>query len=358
MRTLAVYLLALIALGVGAAFAVPHWIEAEDESGGGVGLRPPSASPPVVVSVVRRAPFVDTLEALGTVIANESVELTPKRADQVIALHFDDGDRAEAGQLLVELESTEERAQLTEAAAVRDQQKDNLDRAQELYQSEMLSERELDAARTALAAAEARVARLGAAVEDSEVRAPFTGVLGLRRVSRGAFVQPNTVIATLDDLSVVKLDFTLPETWLSEVRPGMEVTARSDAWPATEFGGRVTQLDTRLDRTSRSLTVRAVLPNPEMRLRPGMLLKVHVQRGEAPVLQIPEEAVIPSGTDEWVFVVDDAGVARRTEIETGRRRPGVIEVTAGLEAGARVVIEGIVRVRPDIAVQVVATREP
>ncbi len=356
MRTALVYLIALAALAIGAFFGLPEMF-ASDADGTEIETKAKPAAPPVVVAAVRRAQFADTLEALGTVVANESVEITPNRADNVTAIHFRDGQAVEKDQLLVEMNATEEAAMLTEATAVRDERRVNRDRAVDLHENKMISDRELDAARTLLAASEARVISLEAQIADRQVRAPFAGVLGLRRISIGAFVQPSTVITTLDDLSVVKLDFTIPETWLPAVRAGQTVRATSDAWPGETFTGEISVLDTRLDRSSRSATVRALMQNPDTKLRPGMLLKVLVERGEEPVLQVPEEAVILIGEQQFVLRIDESSTAQRVEVATGRRRPGTVEIVRGLDESDRVVVEGIVRVRPGQPVRVVATRE-
>lgn len=355
MRTALAYLAALAALGIGAWFALPEWfVEGRDS---GPAPQRTSSTPPVVVAPVVRAPFAERLEALGTVIANESVDITPNRADHVTAIHFEDGQRVEQGQVLFEMNTAEERAELAATVANLEDAERNLRRAAELHAEELVSDSELDAAKTAVAGAEARVEALRAAIADREVRAPFAGILGLRHVSVGAYVQPTTLVTTLDDLSVVKLDFTIPETWLAAVRAGMAIAARSDAWPSEEFRGRVETIDTRLDPGTRSVVVRAALPNPDAKLRPGMLLKVAVDRGEQPVLQIPEEAVVPVGSEQFVWCVGEDEFARRVRVETGRRRPGRVEVTSGLEEGRRVVVEGIVRVRDGEAVTVVATRQ-
>ncbi|MCA8942362.1 MAG: efflux RND transporter periplasmic adaptor subunit [Planctomycetes bacterium] len=356
MRSLLVYLLAIVALGVGAWFAFPDWFGRGDGDAT-LSSQPRSSIAPVVVAHVVRAPFAERLEALGTVIANESVDITPNRADHVTAIHFEDGQRVERDQVLFEMNTAEERAELAAAVANLEDAERNLKRATDLHAEELVSDSEFDAAKTAVAAAEARVEALKATIADREVRAPFDGVLGLRHISVGAYVQPATLVTTLDDLSVVKLDFTIPETWLPAVRSGMAILARSDAWPNDEFRGRVETLDTRLDPSTRSVVVRAEMPNPDTKLRPGMLLKVAVDRGEEPVLQIPEAAVVPVGSEQFVWSIGEGDVAHRVEVELGRRRPGRVEVRGGLEQGQRVVVEGIVRVRDGEAVAVVATRE-
>ena len=355
MRTALVYCIVLSAaaaalfLGFPELFGEPVQVNASNESGANREV------PPVVVARVENAPFADSLQALGTVMANESVVLTPNRADHVAVLHFDDGQQVLKGDLLVEMQAKEEKAMLAEAQAVRDDREISLKRAKELYDKNLMSAREYESTQALLAASQARVLGLQAAIADRLVYAPFTGVLGLRRVSVGAYVQPSTVLATLDDLSVVKLDFTIPESWLPIVQKGMKIAARTDAWPKDEFDGEVSTIDTRLDPRTRSATVRAKLPNPKMHLRPGMLLKVRIDRGSQDVLQVPEEALIPVGEDHFVFRVGADDMAERVQVQIGRRRVGAVEILAGLAAGERVVVEGILRVRDGAPVKVVKT---
>ncbi|MHC5065422.1 MAG: efflux RND transporter periplasmic adaptor subunit [Planctomycetota bacterium] len=311
---------------------------------------------PVVVSTLRIERFEDSLEALGTLKANESVLVTPNLSDHIMTLHFEDGQQVEKGQLLAELTVGEELALLGEASALRDDQKLRFEQVEELYAKEMSSQRELNNNKALLAAAEARVLRLQAQIDDHKVLAPFAGTLGFRRVSAGAFVDPKTTIATLDDLSVMKLDFTVPETYMAALSRGMAVQARSDAWPAELFEGSVLTVDTQVDPKTRAVTARAVIPNPDGKLRPGMLMKLKVVRSVDEVLLLPEEALIPSDRDQRVFLLDSDDVARLTTIKIGRRRRGAAEVLEGLEVGDRVVVEGVVRVRDNQQVRVTSNR--
>lgn len=356
MRTLVVYLLALTALAVGAWFGFPG-LFGEPEADASAASSAHSQRPaPVIVAVAAEELLEDNLDALGTVRARESVEITTNRADHVKAIHFEDGQEVEAGQLLLELNAAEEQALLQEAAALRDDRLVRHKQVIELFDQELISQRELDNAQALLAAAEARVVGLQAAIADRRVRAPFAGRLGFRRVSAGAYLQPSTVITTLDDLSVVKLDFTIPENWLPSIKKGMKVSARTSAWPGLSFPGEVVVVDTRLDARTRSATVRAELPNEGRMLRPGMLLKVAVERGEAPVLQVPEEALIPLDNRQFVMRVDENNVAHQVPVVIGRRLVGRVEVTEGLAVGDRVVVEGIMRVRDGAPVEIVSVR--
>ena len=243
---------------------------------------------------------------------------------------------------------------LSEAKAMLTEREAAHRRAVELNEQGIAPEREVQTSRALMNAARSRVETLEVAIRDHVVRAPFAGVLGLRRVSVGSLLQSSTVITTLDDLSVVKVDFTIPETWLSAVRVGQPVRARSDAWPGEVFAGEVSAIDTRLDRRTRSATIRAIVDNQALKLRPGMLLKVDVDRGEEPSRQIPEEALVQRGDRHFVYVVGDDAVAAEVEVEVGRRQVGKVEVLAGVQPGQRIVVEGLVRVRDGSEVEVVA----
>ncbi|MCK5941650.1 MAG: efflux RND transporter periplasmic adaptor subunit [Planctomycetes bacterium] len=352
MRSFVAYVLAALAICAGVWFGFFTKSDVEGKES-----RRAAGATPVIVAPVVDAPFADKLSALGTAVANESVTLTANRSDLVEAIHFDDGQQVDEGQVLLELQVAEERSMLAEAKALLAERETAHQRAVELNGQGISPESVVQTAAAQLNAARSRVQTLEVTIRDHVVRAPFAGVLGLRRVSVGSLLQSSTVITTLDDLSVVKVDFTIPETWLSAVRVGQPVRARSDAWPGEEFTGEVSAIDTRLDRRTRSATVRAVVANPELKLRPGMLLKVDVDRGEQPSRQVPEEALIQRGSDHFVYVVDDGGVAHETSVTVGRRQVGRVEVLDGLQKGQRVVVEGLVRVRDGTEVKVVSVRE-
>jgi len=172
------------------------------------------------------------------------------------------------------------------------------------------------------------------------IRAPFAGRVGLRRVSPGSYVTPNTVITTLDDTDVMKLDFDVPETALSRLGHGLPVVAHSAAWPDEAFEGQVDTIDTRVDPVSRTVTVRALLDNASGRLRPGMFLTATLLRQDVTALVVPEQALVPEQSTQYVLVVGAGGVVEKRRVETGRRRPGQVEIRSGLAAGEVVIAEG------------------
>lgn len=290
------------------------------------------------------------LEALGTARASESVEITAKVANQVTAVRFEEGRQVRRGEVLVELDGAQARADLAVAEAALAESRNQYQRSQELYTTKVLSDSQIEQIEATFKANEARVAAARARLGDTVIRAPFAGRVGLRRVSVGSLISPGTVITTLDDTSTIKLDFTIPETFLSSVEPGLEITSRSVAYPDADFGGRVSSVDTRLDPATRSVTVRALLPNPSGLLKPGMFLTVRLSRGAADALMVPEEALVPEQGNVFVYVVKGE-VAEKRRVRMGQRRVGEVQVLEGLADGELVVTEGTQKLRDGAAVR-------
>ena len=304
---------------------------------------PPAAT--VTTAVVAEKPWSDAIEALGTARAKESVMVTAKVTETVVRVNFDDGDVVEAGDVLVDLSGRAEVAGLAEASANYREAEQQYERMQQLMAQKLISTAQLDAQRGAMDSARARLDVTRARLQDRVITAPFAGVLGFRQVSPGTLVTPGTTIASLDDISVIKLDFTVPETHLAALAPGQAISARSKAWPDREFTGVVTGVDSRVDPVTRAVTVRAEIPNPERALRPGMLLSLEVFRPERPALAIPEIAVVQVAQDAHVFVVQADDTVQQRIVVLGARRAGEVEVVSGLAAGERIVVDGTVKLR-------------
>uniref|UniRef100_UPI0025BB96D9 efflux RND transporter periplasmic adaptor subunit n=1 Tax=Maricaulis sp. TaxID=1486257 RepID=UPI0025BB96D9 len=233
---------------------------------------------PVAVSEVPSLEFADVVEALGTARANETVTITARVTDTISRINFESGQQVEAGTILVELTDTEEAADLAEArSTLRETQRD-LDRTNDLIARSVVPQSRLDEARAAVERARARVASIEAQLADRIVRAPFAGIVGLREVSLGGLVRPGDTIARLDDTSRIKLDFTVPERFLSVVRAGMQVAAETSAYPGETFTGEIAQIDSRIDPVTRSVIIRAEIENLDGRLLPGQLMTVSVRR--------------------------------------------------------------------------------
>jgi len=286
----------------------------------------------------------DQVEAIGTARANESVTIAAKVTDTVSRVNFDDGDIVEAGAVLLELTNTEQSALLDEARANVVDAGNQARRLEKLAADNSIPLSQLDEAKAHLDAAEARYQSILARLEDRLIRAPFPGLLGFREVSEGTLVTPGSPITTLDDISVIKLDFSVPEVYLHLVRPGLELIAQSSAYPEQRFHARVRTIGSRVDEVTRSATVRAHIDNPDLLLKPGMLLTVHLTTATRDVLMVPESAILQRSSQVFVFTIRD-GQAEMRQVRTGVRRDGWIEITGGLTEGEPVITEGTIKIR-------------
>jgi membrane fusion protein (multidrug efflux system) len=321
--------------------------------GGGAAqsVRGGDAPVPVGTATVAPATFIDRLDAIGTARSNESVTITAKVTETVRRVAFTDGQIVNTGDILVELTDAAEAAALSGALSAHAEAAKNFERVSVLAGSGMASAAQLDAARTARDNAKSRVDTVAAQLADRLIRAPFAGVLGLRNISPGTLVRPGDVITTLDDISTIKLDFTVPETYLASLSTGMKVEGEAPAFPGRTFKGALTAIDTRIDPVTRSVTARAIVPNADLALRPGMLLSVAIIRSTKTALAIAERAVVASKAQLFVFRIE-GGKAQRVEIKIGARQDGLVEVSAGLAAGDNIVVDGVHRLRPGQKVQI------
>jgi len=289
------------------------------------------------------------IEAIGNAVANESTEITSKTVNTVTAIHFNEGQLVRKGTVLVEFDSVQARSELAAAEAALAESRAQFKRSRELLATQALSQAQLDTLEATLKSNEARVQAAKAKVEDTIIRAPFAGRIGFRRVSVGSLVNPGTVIATLDDTSVMKLDFTVPQAYLFALQPGLPITAQIAGVPNEKFAGKVTTLDSRVDPVTRSIVVRAELPNPKGIMKPGMFMTAKISATSSQALLVPEGAIVPEQGKSYVFVVKD-GIASKREVTLGRRKPGSVQISEGLSAGDRVIVEGTQKVRDGIQV--------
>lgn len=353
------YLLSIVVTALLVGGGVYYW-QTELQSSGAPAAGGPAArggfgggqaAPLVGVTPAGRETIFDTIQAIGTAQANESLIVTAKVTDTVRAVDFDDGDFVEAGDVLVQLTNREEEALLAEARANLDDAELQLARIENLAGQNLVPASELDTGRSRTEASQARLDTVLARLSDRLILAPFSGVLGFRQVSPGTLLQPNTAITTLDDISTIKLDFTVPETFLGAVTPGARVLAEAASYPDREFEGEVRTVGSRVDPVTRAIQVRAHVPNDDRALRPGMLLTVRIVMAERQSLVVPENAVYQIQDRHYIYVVGNDLVARERQIETGERRYGIVEVTGGLEEGEHVVTEGIVKLRDGATVR-------
>lgn len=312
------------------------------------------AAPAIGVAVATAAmlPLAFEIEAVGTALARESVDITSRWANTVVALRFREGETVRRGAVLVEFDGAQVRAELAGARAALAESESQYKRSRELFATQALSQAQLDQIEATLLANRARVAAAEARFADTVIRAPFDGRTGLRHVSVGAFVEPGTVITTLDDDAVIKLEFTVPQAAAQDLARGLAVVATATGLGQRRIEGRIETLDSRVDPVTRAITVRALLPNADGTIRPGMFMSVRLQGTATPALVVPEAALVPERGVDSVFVVTAGKVVQR-KVTVGRRQPGRVEITAGLAAGEQVVVEGTQKIRDGVPVRVV-----
>jgi membrane fusion protein (multidrug efflux system) len=342
-----VFVLAVVGLG----YAVVNKVQDSGQAQGRPSFARGGAAS-VNTAQVSEQMMSDRIESVGTAVANESVNLTPKVSDTISRVAFEDGDLVRAGDILIELTNASEAARLAEAQSNVDEAVRQFERLRTLTGDNLISATDLDAARTRAETAQARLEGVIVAMDDRLIRAPFSGVLGFRNVSEGSLVSPNTVITTLDDISVIKLDFTIAEVYLAQILSGQAVSAESIVYRGRKFEGVVQVVGSRIDPVTRSVQVRAVIDNADGVLRPGMLMTVSVALNAVRANVIPEQALVPRAGKQFVFLVGDENVANQVEVEIGRRRPGVVEILSGLSLGDQVVVEGLSSLRPGQSVRV------
>lgn len=302
----------------------------------------------VIVAPVKREPFTDRVEALGTLRANETVNLAVKVTETVRAVHFEDGQRVQKGDVLVEMTNAQETADLNAAMAAAQEARQQFNRASTLAKQGNAPKSLLDQRRREYETARAVQEGIQSRMQDRLLIAPFDGVLGLRNISVGALVSPGTFITTIDDDRVMKLDFSVPSTFIEVLKPGLQIEARAAGMNDHVFKGTVSAVDSQIDAVTRSIKVRALIDNDERLLKPGLLMSVELLKHPRDTLVIPEEALVPEAERTYVFLPqpkDDGLVAERRQITIGSRRPGDVEVVEGLTEGESVITHGAMKLR-------------
>ncbi|MDO8345715.1 MAG: efflux RND transporter periplasmic adaptor subunit [Cellvibrio sp.] len=322
--------------------------------------QPPADKPvEVIVQATSTKNLTTTIEALGTLRANESITLTSNDTKKVTRINFEDGERVEKGQVLVEMTSREESALLEEARFNADEAKKQLDRVQELTKRGAASQSLLDQRVREFEAARARYNATESRLKDLVLLAPFSGVVGLREVSVGALVSPGDQITTLNDDSKMKLDFTVPAIYLRSLSVGLPIVAKSRDLGNKVFQGEVFSIDNQIDDVTRSIKVRALLDNKDHELKQGMLMLVDLKAASRDALVISESALVPLGSNNFVFVLNGAdGTVERRQITIGERLTGSVEVLSGLNVGDKLVTHGLQKIRPGQKVKVLAEEKP
>jgi membrane fusion protein (multidrug efflux system) len=346
---------AVVLLMLGALAAAGYWYVALRPGGGqpaGPGA-PADFKMPVEAMPVRVGPVVVEVRAVGSLMSNESVLIAPEIAGRVSALPIEEGVWIEAGTPVAELDSEVYRAELAQAEANLVLSEQNQRRAEDLVKQGAGTQRALDEANAALANDRARVELARARLAKTRLAAPFGGVLGMRRVSLGAYVDAGDPIINLEQIDPLKLEFRVPEAALAAVAPGRPVALRVDAVPGRTFTGAIYAIDPLIDESGRSIAVRARVPNPDGALRPGLFARVSVivERREHALL-VPERAIVPIGEETFVFrVVED--VATMTKVRLGKRQDGEVEVVEGLGEADVIITDGLLKIGDGMPVAVV-----
>lgn len=335
-RRLALSGIILIALIVLAATGYKFWTNTQKPEQGRRG-----GTPSIVAYVVAPQTFTDRIEAIGTAQANEAATLTATASDTVTAINFEEGTLVTKDTVLVQLNDAEERAEMDDAQKA-------ADRYSALAKTSASSAAQRDTSAATLAMAQARV-------KDRQIIAPFDGLAGFRNISIGDLVTPGVTVTAIYDIDPIKLEFTLPESYLSIVEAGLEIEARTSAWPEKIFSGKVTVVDPRINADTRAISLKAEIPNSDGALKPGLLMTVNVVKNERPSLSIPEAAILQQGSSQNVYVIGADKKVTLTPVTIGVRETGYVEILEGVKEGDTIVAEGLLKVRPDATVEIART---
>jgi membrane fusion protein, multidrug efflux system len=337
-RALACWLLAAgIAVSISAA-------EAEDNK---------SAPVPVEAAKVVAAPLSEQVTAIGTLFSNEAVTVSSEIPGRLQEIHFQEGQPIDKGAPLFTLDDSVYRAQLDDAEAKLKLAEQTNKRTSALFTNKYATAQSADESASNVAVNTAAVELARVQLEKAHIVAPFSGIVGLRRVSVGEYITAGQALVNLEAIDPVKADFRVPEKFLPAIRVGQTIRIKVDAFPEDSFEGKVYAIDPRLDVAGRSLLVRAVVPNGDQRLRPGLFARVTVLlQLKEDALSVPEQAIVPQGDSQFVFKIVD-GKVHLTKVVTGTRRDGRVEIVEGLAPGDQVVTAGQLKIRDGTPVSVV-----
>jgi membrane fusion protein, multidrug efflux system len=317
---------------------------------GGPGADGQAAAAAVETATVEAIRLPQAITAVGSLRSDESVTLRPEVAGRIAAIQFQEGQRVNKGMTLVRLDAAINDAEVQQARANHTLAKSKFDRAVDLSKSNFISGQARDEAENNLKVAEAALALVEARLAKMQIKAPFSGIIGLRSVSVGDYVKEGADLVNLESIDALKVDFRVPEVYLRQVQSGQPLEITLDAYPNKTFEGRVLAVNPLLDAAGRAVVIRAQVKNQDASLRPGMFARVRlITKDVAEALVVPEQALVPQGSDQFLFkVVDNRAV--RAKVEVGQRRDGKAEILAGVSAGETVVTAGQQRLRDGVVV--------
>lgn len=313
---------------------------------------------PVTVDEVRFVEFSERIEAVGTLFPKERVELSANVSDRVTGVYFEDGERVRKGQTLLVQAQIEQLAEIEGAEATVREAQNVVDRMAGLVEEGVVSGLQYDEAKRNLQVAQSNLTSVQARQKNRVLIAPFSGVLGFRQVSVGAFLNPGDPVATLVDDTAMFLDLSIPDLWLANIYPGLMVSAVTPSLPGQTFNGELVSVDNLIDPATRSLRVRALVPNPDQKLKSGLFMSVTLFAQPREALSVTESAIEPLGSKSFVYVAEKKGsetYANRVEVTVGARYNGRVEIIDGLSDGQLVISEGLIRVRDGRQVKIQAS---
>ena len=341
-----------------AALATPKLLHTGRGRAGAAAAPAEKPPPPEVrVHMVRPEPLAETLTSPGTLVANERVEVVSENAGLVRHIALEEGARVASGDLLVKIDDRELSTERDRIVARLELAERQATRQRELHEQGLVSDDELEIATTEADALRAELAQVEVRLAKTEIRAPFAGIVGLRRVSEGAFLSPQTRIATLVQTDPMKLEFAVPERYAGRFRPGVEVTFRIEGIDG-ERRASIYAIEPSVDPATRTVTMRATSPNRDGRLLPGAFADVLIAVREVEeALAVPSIAVIPELGGKKLWVLEN-GAAQSRQVETGIRTGDRVEITRGLTTGDAVIVTGLQILRPGLKVTVAPEAAP
>ncbi|HKE38924.1 MAG TPA: efflux RND transporter periplasmic adaptor subunit [Casimicrobiaceae bacterium] len=356
----AVIALVAVALLVAAGFA-GYWFGQQKDAGPATQVaaprsNPASASVVVEASKVAKAALPQGITAVGSLRSDESVTLRPEVAGRINSIHFHEGERVVKGAPLVKLDTSVTEAEERQARANLTWAKQKYQRALDLEKQGFISSQAKDEAENNLKVSEAALALAEAKLAKLTITAPFSGIIGLRSVSVGDYVKEGADMVNLEAIDPLKVDFRVPEVYLTQLRVGQTLELTLDAMPGKTYEGRLLAINPLIDAAGRSVVIRAQVKNQDAALRPGMFARVRLfTRDVQEALMVPEQAIVPQGEEWFVYRVVD-GKAQRAKVDIGQRRDGKAEIVKGLDAGDLVVTAGQLKLREGVPVQVATTQ--
>lgn len=307
----------------------------------------PGSGGPVAVETTKVAAveMPQIITAVGSLRSDESVTLRPEVAGRIVAIKFEEGQRVTKGQTLIQLDAAVNQAELQQARTNLDLAKSKYERAVDLASRNFISGQARDESKSAYELAQASLALVEARVAKTEIKAPFSGIIGLRVVSIGDYVKEGADLVNLEAIDPIKIDFRVPENFLRDVKVGQTMKVALDAIPGKTYDGKIIAVNPLLDAAGRSVVVRAQVRNQDTTLRPGMFARINLlTQSKRDAMVVPEEALVPQGTDNFLFRIVD-GKANRVKVETGQRRDAKVEIVSGIENGDVIVTAGQARLR-------------